>query len=47
MPRQQTIRINQGYRIDSKWEALAVSVPRRKDGSAVVAEASRNAGWLP
>lgn len=23
MPRQQTIRINQGYVIDSKWEALA------------------------
>ena len=24
MPRQQTIRVNQGYRIDSKWEALAL-----------------------
>lgn len=25
MPRQQTIRVNQGYRIDSKWEALALA----------------------
>jgi hypothetical protein len=25
VPRQQTIRINQGYRIDSKWEALALT----------------------
>lgn len=25
MPRQQTIRINQGYRIDSKWEAAALT----------------------
>ena len=25
MPRQQTIRINQGYRIDSKWEAFALT----------------------
>lgn len=25
MPRQQTIRINQGYVVDSKWEALAVA----------------------
>jgi hypothetical protein len=25
VPRQQTIRINQGYRIDSKWEALALA----------------------
>ena len=24
MPRQQTIRINQGYRIDSTWELLAL-----------------------
>jgi hypothetical protein len=25
VPRQQTIRINQGYTIDSKWEALALA----------------------
>lgn len=25
MPRQQTIRVNQGYKIDSKWEALALA----------------------
>lgn len=25
MPRQQTIRINQGYTVDSKWEALALT----------------------
>ena len=25
MPRQQTIRINQGYQVDSKWEALALT----------------------
>ena len=28
MPRQQTIRINQGYRIDSKWEAARAHRPR-------------------
>jgi hypothetical protein len=25
MPRQQTIRINQGYVVDSKWEAAALA----------------------
>ena len=25
MPRQQTIRINQGYRVDSRWEVLALA----------------------
>ena len=25
MPRQPTIRVNQGYRIDSKWEVLALT----------------------